>query len=124
MVPLEVLTGHHPLDPTFPGGLHLVQWASDHLQARRDPTSLLDSRLVGLPDSQMQEMIQALDISVLCVSPRPSDRPNMKDVVALLKEIIQPITKTKESSAAEAGTVTGESTSPHGGHPTTETQRQ
>lgn len=103
VVLLEVLTGHHPLDPSFPGGIHLVQWARDHLQAHQDPTSLLDARLIGLPASQMQEMVQALDISVLCVSPRPSDRPTMKDVVALLKEIIRP--PTDEAKVLSTGVV-------------------
>jgi len=87
VVLLEVLTGRHPLDPSLPGGAHLVQWVHEHLANKRDPMDLLDSRLRSQPDSQIQEMIQAVAISVLCVSPRPDDRPTMKDVVALLKEI-------------------------------------
>jgi len=103
VVLLEVLTGRHPLDPSLPGGAHLVQWVREHLSNKRDPMDLLDSRLQGQPDSQIQEMIQALAISVLCVSPRPHDRPTMKDVVALLKEIRRSvIDEPKPSSTSTA----------------------
>ncbi|OAY70081.1 putative LRR receptor-like serine/threonine-protein kinase [Ananas comosus] len=90
VVLLEILTGRHPLDPTLPGGTHLVQWVRDHLQRKLDPIDLLDPRLRGRPDSQIQEMLQALAISVLCICPRADDRPTMKDVAALLREIRRP----------------------------------
>nr|XP_043618843.1 LRR receptor-like serine/threonine-protein kinase RGI3 [Erigeron canadensis] len=84
---LEVLTGRHPLDPTLPGGAHLVQWVRDHLHNKREPVDILDSRLKGRADPQMHEMLQMLAVSFLCVSTHPDDRPIMKDVVAMLKEI-------------------------------------
>lgn len=87
VVMLEVLTGRHPLDPLLPGGTDLVQWARDHLQSKRNPINVLDARLRGRPDSLIKEMLQAVAISVLCTSLRSEDRPAMKDVVALLKEI-------------------------------------
>lgn len=86
VVMLEVLTGRHPLDPLLPGGMDLVQWVRDHLQNKRDPVNILDTRLRGRPDTLIEEMLQAVAISVLCISHRPDDRPSMKDVVALLKE--------------------------------------
>ncbi|KAJ4976864.1 hypothetical protein NE237_001970 [Protea cynaroides] len=89
VVVLEVLTGRHPLDPTLPGGAHLVQWVRDHLQRKGDPVDILDPRLQGRPDPQVHEMLQTLAVSFLCVSTRASDRPTMKDVVAMLKEIRQ-----------------------------------
>lgn len=87
VVLLEVLTGRHPLDPTLPGGGNLVQWARDHSQRKGDPSDILDPRLRGRADPQMHEMLQTLAVSFLCVSPRADDRPIMKDVVAMLKEI-------------------------------------
>ncbi|GJS09183.1 LRR receptor-like serine/threonine-protein kinase [Tanacetum coccineum] len=87
VVLLEVLTGRHPLDPTMPGGAHLVQWVRDHLQAKKDPVDILDPKLRGRADPQMHEMLQTLAVSFLCVSPRANDRPIMNDVVAMLKEI-------------------------------------
>lgn len=87
VVLLEVLTGRHPLDPTFPKGAHLVQWVREHLQSKHDPSGILDPKLRGRSDPQMHEMLQTLAVSFLCVSTRASDRPIMKDVVAMLKEI-------------------------------------
>lgn len=88
VVLLEVLTGRHPLDPTLPGGAHLVKWVKDHLQNKgNDPVRILDPKLRGRADPQMHEMLQTLAVSFLCVSSRPDDRPTMKDVVAMLKEI-------------------------------------
>jgi len=87
VVLLEVLTGRHPLDPTLPGGAHLVQWIRDHLQSKRDPNDILDPKLRGRADPEMHEMLQTLAVSFLCVSTKADDRPMMRDVVAMLKEI-------------------------------------
>lgn len=87
VVLLEVLTGRHPLDPTLPGGAPLVQWVRDHLDSKRDPSDILDPKLRGRADPTMHEMLQTLAVSFLCISTRPDDRPMMKDVVAMLKEI-------------------------------------
>ncbi|KZV34263.1 putative LRR receptor-like serine/threonine-protein kinase [Dorcoceras hygrometricum] len=87
VVVLEVLTGRHPLDPTLPGGAHLVQWVRDHLHNKCDPVDILDPKLRGRADPQMHEMLQTLAVSSLCLGARPDDRPMMKDVVAMLEEI-------------------------------------
>ncbi|GFZ12700.1 hypothetical protein Acr_23g0010850 [Actinidia rufa] len=79
--------GRHPLDPTLPGGAPLVQWVRDHLQAKGDPGDILDPKLRGMADPQMHEMLQTLAVSFLCIATRAHDRPMMKDVVAMLKEI-------------------------------------
>lgn len=87
VVLLELITGKRPVDPAFPEGQHVVQWAREHLKSKRDPVEILDPKLQGRPDSQIQEMLQALGISLLCASNRPHDRPTMKDVAALLQGI-------------------------------------
>ncbi|KAJ0045150.1 hypothetical protein Pint_03740 [Pistacia integerrima] len=87
VVLLEVLTGRHPLDPTLPGGAHLVQWVRDHLASKRDPVDILDPKLRGRADPIMHEMLQTLAVSFLCISIKADDRPMMKDVVAMLIEI-------------------------------------
>jgi serine/threonine protein kinase len=109
VVVLEILTGRHPLDPTLPGGTHLVQWVRDHLQAKRAVAELLDPRLRGKPEAQVQEMLQVFSVAVLCIAHRSDDRPAMKDVVALLKEIRRPVEggatgggEGKEQNAAAA----------------------
>ncbi|KAJ1290113.1 hypothetical protein BS78_02G217900 [Paspalum vaginatum] len=91
VVALEILTGRHPLDPTLPGGAHLVQWVREHVQAKRDASELLDARLrASAAEADVHEMRQVLSVAALCVSRRADDRPAMKDVVALLKEIRRP----------------------------------
>ncbi|CAN0857892.1 Leucine-rich repeat receptor-like serine/threonine-protein kinase RGI4 [Linum grandiflorum] len=87
VVVLEVLTGRHPLDPTLPGGAHLVEWVREHLISKKNPSDILDPKLRGRSDPTMHEMLQTLAVSFLCISTRPSDRPSMNDVVAMLKEI-------------------------------------
>ncbi|KAK7301881.1 hypothetical protein RJT34_12758 [Clitoria ternatea] len=96
MVLLEVLTGRHPLDPTLPGGAHLVQWVRNHLASKGNPSDILDTKLRGRADPTMHEMLQTLAVSFLCVSTKAEDRPTMKDVVAMLKEI-----RPLETSRAE-----------------------
>lgn len=89
VVLLEVLTGKHPLDPDLPRGAHLVQWVRDHLAEKKAPGEILDPRLRGRADPIMHEMLQTLAVAFLCVSNKATDRPMMKDVVAMLKEIRQ-----------------------------------
>lgn len=87
VVLLEIITGKRPVDPSFPDGQHVIQWVREYLKSKRDPVEILDPRLQGHPDTQIQEMLQALGIALLCSSNRADDRPTMKDVVALLREI-------------------------------------
>ncbi|XP_019435163.1 PREDICTED: probable LRR receptor-like serine/threonine-protein kinase At4g26540 [Lupinus angustifolius] len=68
MVLLEVLTGRHPLDPTLPGGAHLVQWVKNHLARKGEPSNILDPWLRGRADPTMHEMLQTLAVSFLCVT--------------------------------------------------------
>lgn len=87
VVLLEIITGKKPVDPSFPDGQHVIQYVREHLKSKKDPIEVLDSKLQGHPDTQIQEMLQALGISLLCTSNRAEDRPTMKDVAALLREI-------------------------------------
>lgn len=97
VVLLEIITGKKPVDPSFPDGQHVIQWVRDHLKSKKDPVDVIDPRLQGHPDTQIQEMLQALGIALLCTSNRAEDRPTMKDVVALLKEIIHEHTTGSEA---------------------------
>ncbi|CAD6248818.1 unnamed protein product [Miscanthus lutarioriparius] len=66
-----VLTGKQPIDPTtIPDGLH-VDW----VRRCRDRAAVLDPALRGRSAGEVEEMMQ------------PDDRPTMKDVAAMLKEI-------------------------------------
>lgn len=87
VVLLEIVTGKRPVDASFGEGLHVIDWVRDHLKRKKDPVEIIDPKLQGHTDSHIQEMLQALGISLLCTSTRPDDRPTMKDVAALLREI-------------------------------------
>lgn len=83
VVVLEVLTGKQPIDPTIPDGLHVVDW----VRRRKGSMEVLDAGLRGRPDSEVEEMLQVLAVALLCVNPTPDERPTMKDVAAMLREI-------------------------------------
>nr|CAB3504434.1 unnamed protein product [Digitaria exilis] len=83
VVVLEVLTGKQPIDPTIPDGLHVVDW----VRRCRDRAAVLDPALRGRSSAEVEEMLQVMGVALLCVSSTPDDRPAMKDVAAMLKEI-------------------------------------
>lgn len=85
VVVLEVLTGKQPIDPTIPDGLHIVDW----VRQRRGRVEVLAQSMCGRPESETEEMLQTLGVALLCVNPLPDERPTMKDVAAMLKEIRQ-----------------------------------
>lgn len=83
VVVLEVLTGKQAIDPTIPDGLHIVDW----VRQKRGGLEVLDPSLLSRPESEIEEMMQVLGIALLCVNSSPDERPTMKDVAAMLKEI-------------------------------------
>ena len=90
VVLLEIITGKRPIIEACVAeeeGQHVIGWVRQKLKSKRDPREIVDSKLQGLPDTHIQEMLQALGIALLCTSHRPDDRPTMKDVAALLREI-------------------------------------
>jgi hypothetical protein len=75
---LEVLTGRQPLDPTLPGGIHLVQWVRNHLSSKGNPLEILDSKLrERIELTAMHEILQTLAVSV---------QKLVKDVIAMLNQ--------------------------------------
>ncbi|CAI9115672.1 OLC1v1016645C6 [Oldenlandia corymbosa var. corymbosa] len=88
IVLLEVLTGREPNDPRIPDGAHIVTWVNHELRIKHSEfTSILDQQLLVLSGTRTSEMFQVLGVALLCVNPSPNDRPTMKDVAAMLREI-------------------------------------
>lgn len=76
------------MDNKIPEGAHIVTWINKELRERkREFTSILDQQLILRSGTQTQEMLQVLGVALLCVNPCPEERPTMKDVTAMLKEI-------------------------------------
>lgn len=82
IVLLEVLTGKQPIDPTIPDGQHVVDWVR-----QKKGIDVLDPSLLSRPESEIEEMMQALGIALLCVNSSPDERPTMRDIAAMLKGI-------------------------------------
>ena len=83
VVVLEVLTGKQPIDPTIPDGLHVADW----VRQKRGGIEVLDPSLLSRPEPKIEQMMQVLGIALLCVNSCPDERPRMKDVATMLKEI-------------------------------------
>ena len=88
VVIIEVLTGMEPIDRRIPEGSHIVPWVIREIrEKRKEFASILDQKLALQCGTQIPEMLQVLGVALLCVNPSPDERPTMKDLTAMLKEI-------------------------------------
>lgn len=88
VVLLEILSGRSAIENQVMGdGQHIVEWVKKKMGSFEPAVSVLDAKLQGLPDQLVQEMLQTLGIAMFCVNSAPSERPTMKELVALLMEV-------------------------------------
>lgn len=80
---LEILTGKKPIEK-LPGGIKrtITEWAEPFIREGRF-TEMVDPELKGVFDEM--ELEQAINVAALCVQNEPEKRPNMEEVVRLLK---------------------------------------
>lgn len=80
---LEILTGRKPIEK-LPGGVKrtITEWAEPYI-AKGKFRELADPKLRGNFDED--QLKQAINAAALCVQSEPEKRPNMKEVVSLLK---------------------------------------
>ncbi|XP_061349919.1 PTI1-like tyrosine-protein kinase At3g15890 [Gastrolobium bilobum] len=80
---LELVTGRKPIEK-LPGGVKrtITEWA-EPLITKGKFRDLVDSKLRGNFDEN--QVKQAINVAALCVQSEPEKRPNMKQVVNLLK---------------------------------------
>ncbi|KAF8648370.1 hypothetical protein HU200_064956 [Digitaria exilis] len=91
VVLLEILSGRSAIEPVVgEGSLHIVEWAKKKMGSYEPAVNILDPKLRGMPDQLVQEMLQTLGVAIFCVNASPAERPAMKEVVALLKEVKSP----------------------------------
>lgn len=80
---LELISGRKPIEK-LPGGLKrtITEWA-EPLISKGKFRDLVDPKLRGNFDEN--QLKQAINVAALCVQSEPEKRPNMKQVVNLLK---------------------------------------
>ncbi|XP_078431726.1 uncharacterized protein LOC144703434 [Wolffia australiana] len=88
VVLLEILSGRSAVEEDE--GLHIVARLREKIGCFGLSVELLDPWLREMPRKAVQEMLQTLGIALFCVNSSPSERPTMKEVVAMLTEVRSP----------------------------------
>lgn len=86
---LELLTGKRPTDKDDFGDTNLVGWVKMKA-AEGKSRDVLDANLARKDadcGDEEKEMMRFLEITLKCVEDFPSRRPNMLQVVAMLREL-------------------------------------
>ncbi|GAA0157138.1 hypothetical protein LIER_14467 [Lithospermum erythrorhizon] len=94
VVLLELLTGKRPTDKEDFGDTNLVGWVKIKVREGKG-MEVIDQELLsvmkGSDESEaeeVKEMVRYLQITLQCVDDFPSKRPNMLEVVAMLRELL------------------------------------
>ncbi|KAL0296538.1 UNVERIFIED_CONTAM: Serine/threonine-protein kinase BRI1-like 2 [Sesamum radiatum] len=90
---LELLTGKRPTDKEDFGDTNLVGWVKSKVREGKG-MEVIDTELVSTTKGtdeaeaeEVKEMVRYLEITLQCVDDFPSKRPNMLQVVAMLREL-------------------------------------
>ncbi|GLT65205.1 hypothetical protein SLA2020_376490 [Shorea laevis] len=83
VVLLELITGKKPIEAEFGENKNIVYWVSTKVDTPGGVLQVLDKRL---SDSFRDEIIGVLRIAIRCTYEKPTQRPNMNEVVQLLLE--------------------------------------
>ncbi|CAA2934713.1 probable LRR receptor-like serine threonine-kinase At1g34110 [Olea europaea subsp. europaea] len=73
-------------------------WVKKNMGSFEPAVTILESKLQGLPNQTVQEMLQTLGITMFCGNSSPAERPTMKEAVALLMEVKNPPEETWKTS--------------------------
>lgn len=85
-----MLTGRRALDKNRPSGEHkLVEWVKPYIGSRRKTLAIMDARIQG--QYKITVAHKAANLAIQCVTIEPRLRPNMKQVVAVLEHLQEPI---------------------------------
>ncbi|KAI4357389.1 hypothetical protein L6164_001340 [Bauhinia variegata] len=105
VVMLELLTGKRPTDKEDFGDTNLVGWAKIKVREEKkmeviDPDLLLVTKGTDEAEAnEVKEMIRYLEITMQCVEDFPSKRPNMLQVVNMLRELMPGSAEGSSNSA-------------------------
>ncbi|CAK9140244.1 unnamed protein product [Ilex paraguariensis] len=94
VVMLELLTGKRPTDKEDFGDTNLVGWVKMKVREGKG-MEVIDPELLSVTKGtdeaeaeEVKEMVRYLEITLQCVEDFPSKRPNMLQVIALLRELM------------------------------------
>ncbi|KAA8532403.1 hypothetical protein F0562_032428 [Nyssa sinensis] len=94
VVLLELLTGKRPTDKEDFGDTNLVGWVKMKVREGKG-MEVIDPELLSVTKGtdeaeavEVKEMVRYLEITLQCVEDFPSKRPNMLQVVAMLRELM------------------------------------
>nr|CAD1843069.1 unnamed protein product [Ananas comosus var. bracteatus] len=90
VVLLEILTGRSAIEPMVGDRLHIVEWVRKKMGSFEPAINILDSKLRGDGRSDGPGDAAGAGIAMFCVNSSPADRPTMKEVVTLLREVRSP----------------------------------
>ncbi|XP_059649753.1 serine/threonine-protein kinase BRI1-like 2 [Cornus florida] len=94
VVLLELLTGKRPTDKEDFGDTNLVGWVKMKVREGKgmeviDPELISATKVTDEAEAEeVKEMVRYLEITLQCVEDFPSKRPNMLQVVAMLRELV------------------------------------
>lgn len=93
VVLLELVTGKKAVESEMEEGEEIVKWVTEKKaeleKGGLDLGSLLDSRLNWSSTYDYEGMIKILNVGLLCTSRFPMNRPTMRTVVDMLKNLAQ-----------------------------------
>ncbi|XP_022992578.1 serine/threonine-protein kinase BRI1-like 2 [Cucurbita maxima] len=105
VVLLEILTGKRPTDKEDFGDTNLVGWVKMKVNDGKQ-MEVIDPELLSVTKAsdeseaeEVKEMVRYLEITLRCVEEFPSKRPNMLQVVAMLRELMPGSTNGSSNSA-------------------------
>ncbi|XP_065857705.1 serine/threonine-protein kinase BRI1-like 2 [Euphorbia lathyris] len=105
VVLLELLTGKRPTDKDDFGDTNLVGWVKIKVREGKQ-MEVIDQELLSVSKGtdeaeaeEVKEMARYLEITLQCVDDFPSKRPNMLQVVALLREFMPGLANGSSNSA-------------------------
>lgn len=104
VVLLELLTGKRPTDKDDFGDTNLVGWVKIKVREGKQ-MEVIDPDLLSVKKGndeaeveEVKEMVRYLEITLQCVDDFPSKRPNMLQVVAMLRELMSGSASTSSNS--------------------------
>ncbi|PUZ39789.1 hypothetical protein GQ55_9G369100 [Panicum hallii var. hallii] len=100
---LELLTGRRPTDKEDFGDTNLVGWVKMKVREGAGKEVVDPELVVAAVDGEEREMARFLELALQCVDDFPSKRPNMLQVVAMLRELDHAQLPSTEPAAPATG---------------------